>query len=233
MSRARSRGAPAAGALALLALASCAPDAANVQGDAVRDLYRIFLYAAAAVFAIVVGLIGWSIVRYRDRPGRGLPHQHHGNVKLEVAWFALPQAVVVGLFLLSVGTLSDVSTRPSRADLSIAVEGYQWGWRFDYGDGRVVSSAPGRPAELVVPVRRTVTFRLTSADVIHSFYVPRFLVKRDTVPGKVNELHVTVQEPGTYRGVCAEFCGLLHARMDFTVRALEPEEFERWLGRSG
>jgi cytochrome c oxidase subunit II len=211
-------------------LPACAPDAVDVQGGAVGELYTTFLLVAAGVFAIVVGLLAWSVIRYRDRPGREEPRQHHGNVKLEAVWFVIPQALVVGLFLLSLSTLDEVDRAPAAAELGVRVQGFQWGWRFSYdGTGVEVTGTPERPPVLVLPVGRDVTFELISNDVIHSFYVPRFLVKRDTIPGKVNELRVTVEEPGTYRGACAEFCGLLHARMDFTVRAVEPDRFETWL----
>lgn len=195
-----------------------------------RDLYDIFLVVAGVVFAIVVGLITWTLIRYRERPGDDLPKQFHSNIRLELLWFAIPQIVVIALFVLSVTALRDVDEPSASPGVTVRVQGFRWGWRFTY-EGRQVSvvSEPRTPAELVLPVGTLVELQLTSEDVVHSFYVPRLLVKRDTVPGKLNKLYVTLREAGAYRGVCAEFCGLLHEDMNFTLRAVDDEEFESWL----
>jgi cytochrome c oxidase subunit II len=211
-------------------MCACAPRAVDEQGGEVGDLYDFFLVVATGVFVIVVGLISWSIVRYRERPGDDLPKQFHSNIGLELLWFAIPQVIVVGLFVVSLSTLNTVEEVPADPSVTVRVEGFQWGWRFDYDDADVaVTSRARAPAELVLPVGEEIVFEITSADVVHSFYVPRFLVKRDTLPGRVNELSVTLTEQGAFRGACAEFCGLLHAYMDFTVRAVPSEEFDDWL----
>lgn len=200
-----------------------------MQGASIDSLYRFFFVAAAVVFVIVSGLIAYSIVRFRRRPGDdGLPRQTAHDVRLEVAWFALPTALVMVLFALTFKTLDRVTERHAGA-LTIRTEAFQWGWRFDYGDGAVVVGLPEDPAEVVVPVGRPVAFELVSTDVVHAFYVPRFLNKIDVIPGRENRLDVTITRPGNYEGYCAEFCGLLHDRMTFTVRAVSPEEFEAWL----
>lgn len=210
-------------------LAACAPQPTATQGGAIDSLYRFFFVAAAAVFVIVSGLIAYSIVRFRKRPGDdGLPRQTAHDVRLEVTWFALPTVLVLVLFALTFKTLGTVTERPAGA-LTIRTEAFQWGWRFDYGGGAVIVGLPSDPAEVVVPVGRPVAFELVSSDVVHAFYVPRFLNKIDVIPGRTNRLDVTVTRPGEYEGYCAEFCGLLHDRMTFTVRALPPEEFDDWL----
>lgn len=219
-----------AGTGLLLNMSGCAPQAFDAQGGATRDLYGFFFVVATGVFVIVVGLISWSIIRYRERPGDAMPEQFHSNIRLELLWFAIPQALVIALFVFSLTTLNEIEDAPPDPEVTVRVQGFQWGWRFEYEDeGVAITSEAQAPAQLVLPVGQEIVFELVSRDVIHSFYIPRLWVKRDTIPGKVNNLYVTLTEEGTFRGACAEFCGLLHARMDFTVRAVPGDEFETWL----
>lgn len=218
------------GALAAsMLLASCAPEAATEQGREIHWLYNFFLYVAAVVFVVVAGLIGWSIVRFRERPqDEGLPVQTHTNLALEVTWFAIPTVLVIVLFILSVTTDRRLG-HEEEPDLTVEVESFQWGWTFDYGNGALVESLPQSQAEILLPIDTPIRFELRTADVVHSFYVPRFLNKRDMVPGRINEIDVTLDRAGTYRGVCAEFCGLYHDKMNFTVRAVPAPVFEDWI----
>ena len=217
-------------AVALVSLASCAPQAATQEGRAAGGLYDIFFWVAAGVFTITAGLIAWSIVRYRERPGdNDLPKQFHQNLKLEIVWFAIPQVIVIALFVLTAFTLSEVNEQEAEPDATVHVTAFQWGWRFEFeGSDKVVEGTPEDRAEVMLPVG-DVAFILESADVVHNFYVPRFLMKRDVVPGRETRFDVHIESPGTYGGVCAEFCGLLHDQMTFTLEAVAPEEFEAWL----
>lgn len=220
----------AVGATALLVTA-CAPAPVTSQGSEVKLLYDLFLIVAAGVFVLVAGLIGWSIVRYRAPPDAALPAQTEANVRLELVWWALPTMLVIGLFILTAGVLNSVDARTADGEsLVVRVTGFQWQWRFEYEEeGAVVTGLPDEPPEVVVPVDRPITFLLESPDVLHSFYVPRFLLKRDAVPGRENRIDLTIEEPGSYTGLCAEFCGLLHADMYFTIRAVGSDEFEAWI----
>lgn len=211
--------------------AACAPDPVGEQGAAVKDLYDVFFYVAAVVFVVVAGLIGWSILRFRKKPGdEELPRQTKHNLGLEITWFAIPTVIVIGLFVLSAGALQDVNDEHPDPAVTVEVDSFQWGWRFTYADEAVVlEGLPEDPAEIVLPVGEPLRFDLRSSDVVHSFYVPRFLVKRDAVPGETNRIDYTIREEGTYDGECAEFCGVLHDRMLFTVKAVSVEEFEAWL----
>lgn len=192
-------------------------------------MYSLFSVVAAVIFVVVSGLIAWSIVRYRARPGDdGLPEQIHTNVKLEILWFAIPTLIVIGLFISSTGVLNDINEEAEEPAVEIDVTGFQWGWRFEYADIGTVNSLPDEPAEILLPVGEPITFNLTSEDVIHSFYIPRFLTKKDVNPGTDNRIDVTIDKPGTYGGVCAEFCGLLHSKMNFTVKAVSRSEFDAW-----
>lgn len=218
-------------ALALVGAPACAPEPVGSRGQAISGLYETFFVIAAVVFVVVAGLIGWSIVRYRARPGDdSLPRQTAHNLPLEIAWFAIPQIVVVVLFVLSAGALQEVNEASADPAVTINVEGFQWGWRFTYeGEAVAVEGIPQDPADIVVPTGVPLRFELHSEDVDHSFYVPRWLIKRDLIPGRVNRIHYTIEEEGTYRGACAEFCGLLHHRMLFTIRAVSPQAYEQWL----
>ncbi|MDQ3951415.1 MAG: cytochrome c oxidase subunit II [Actinomycetota bacterium] len=218
-------------AAAVAGTAACAPEPAGEQGAAVKDLYDVFFYVAAGVFVVVAGLIGWSIVRFRKKPGDDAePPQFGHNLALEITWFALPTVIVVVLFVLSAGALQDVNDEEAAPVVTVRVEAFQWGWRFAYeGEAVAIEGLPEDPARIVLPVDEPVRFDLRSRDVVHSFYVPRFLIKRDTIPGETNRIDYVIREEGTYDGKCAEFCGVLHDRMPFTIEAVPVEEFERWL----
>jgi cytochrome c oxidase subunit II len=211
-------------------LAACTESPATVEGGRVQGLYNLFLVAAAVVFVIVAGLIGWNIVRYRSRGDTTLPAQTHTNIALELVWWALPTILVIGLFAVSASVLNTNDSRNAVSPLHVKVEGFQWAWRFTYLDsGVVLTGLPDAPPQLVLPVGRAIDFEIVADDVIHSFFVPSFLVKRDAIPGIDNHLQLTIDEAGTYTGQCAEFCGLLHDRMLFSVRAVPEAEFQAWL----
>ncbi|MGH2791965.1 MAG: cytochrome c oxidase subunit II [Actinomycetota bacterium] len=214
-----------------LATAGCAPQAGNEQGDAVKGLYDVFSVTAAVIFVIVAGLIAWSIIRYRAKPGDNeLPDQFHSNVKLEVLWFAIPTVIVIGLFIISAVVLNDINEEAQEPAAVVNVQAFQWGWRFDFEDaGVTITSRPGDAAAISLPVGEPITFVISSNDVVHSFYIHEFLLKRDAIPGKENRLAITINEEGTYGGQCAEFCGLLHSEMPFTIDAVSLDEYRAWL----
>ena len=208
---------------------ACTPDPVTERGGRVEGLYQLFSVIAVVVFAVVVGLIGWAILRYRSKDDE-LPDQFRGNVKLELVWFAIPQVIVIVLFAVSMMTQSEVADEFEDPDVTIESVAFRWGWRFTYADEDVaIVGTAEDPPEIVVPVDQDLAFELKARDVIHNFYVPRFLIKRDMIPGRTNRLDFSVDEPGTYDGLCAEFCGLLHYDMTFTIRAVPADEFEPWL----
>lgn len=221
--------------IALLSGCLLPPEPRSEAGRDVFNLYVAILFLAAIVFVGVEGFIIYAIVRYRRRAGDdALPPQHHGNNLIELLWTAIPTVIVLILFTLSVITLGTVNARADEPGVVIDVEGFQWQWRFHYEDG--VTVGPGtvdQPPELWVPVGEPVRLTLNSLDVIHSFYVPQFLIKRDVIPvgaqGTANELEFTVTDPGVYSGQCAEFCGAQHADMTFVVNAVPRPEYDEWL----
>lgn len=238
MSRVRGRSWPRLailGGLAMAAVAGCLPTAVTSQGRAVNDLWIQFLVPAVVVAAIVWGLTTFAILRYRRRNTTSdeLPPQTSGDLRLEVAWTVVPIATVLVLFWLTLGAVARIDDR-SAGGIDVAVSAFRWQWQIDYpANGVSVVGLPEAPAEMVVPVGEPVHVTLTSPDVIHSFYVPAFLFKRDAIPGRPTEFEFTVEQPGAYRGQCAEFCGIYHARMKLTVRAVSRAEFEAWLAARG
>jgi cytochrome c oxidase subunit 2 len=198
-----------------------APEPVTRQGDDVLHLWRILLSAGVALGVFVTALILWSVVRYRrprDAEAGDLPKQTRANVPLEVLYTVIPLVIVAVLFGVTLRTQHRVTRLSPTPELGVEVTGFQWGWRFRYPAQQVtvVGDVNNRPT-LVLPVGATVRLRLIATDVIHSFYVPAFLVKRDMIPGVDNSIEVRPTHPGRFPGVCAEFCGLEHWRMMFDV----------------
>ena len=219
------------------------PEAATAQGREVRGLYDIVFAFAVAIFIVVEALIVWSVLRYRRKPSDvELPVQTHGNNLVEVIWTVVPTAIVLFLFVVSWNTLNNVDAVSDEPDIRIHAIAGQFAWQFEYLDesgSQVVATqlVPSYDAEsglggMAVPVGRSVQVTLDSPDVIHAFYVPRFLFKRDVVPGQTNRFEFTVDadEAGqVFRGQCAELCGTGHRQMLFNVIALTPVDYETWL----
>ena len=204
------------------------------RSTSVQSLYDIVFYIAVAIFFIVEGLIVWSAFRYRRKPGdTELPPQTHGNNLVEVIWTIIPTAIVVFLFVLSWQSLNTVDAKvPS--DVHVRAVAARFQWSFDYldanGETLFTQALPvGDTGGMVLPVGEPVLVDLRATDVIHAFYVPKFLFKRDVVPGKTNTFNFTVEEPGTYRGQCAELCGAFHGSMLFDVHAISKADYDTWL----
>jgi cytochrome c oxidase subunit II len=203
------------------------PEPATDQGAYVAALWTGAMWTAIVVGGITLGLILWAAIRYRARDD-SLPVQREYHVPLEIAYTAIPVVIVAVLFGFTVRAQHRVLAH-HRPDVVVEVTGFQWGWGFRFdGSGKEVTSGID-PPEIVLPVGRPVRFRVTATDVIHSFYLPRFLFKYDAIPGRTNEFDVTIDVPGRYEGRCAEFCGVAHGQMDFVVRAVTPAEFDAWL----
>jgi cytochrome c oxidase subunit II len=224
------------GILGPLLVAGCgsrygAPQSASEQGDDILGLWRWLFWAAAVVGALVMGLILWVVFRYRHRgPVDELPRQTHANIPLEIFYTAVPLVIVVILFSVTVATQDRVTKLSDRPDVRVEVTGFQWQWRFRYvGEDITIVGDLDHPPTLVLPVDRTVRLELRSPDVIHSFFVPAFLEKRDVIPGVDNEIDVRPNRVGRFVGHCAEFCGLAHDRMGFDVETMTPAAFATWL----
>lgn len=224
--------------LALLAfLAACSvapPDTA--QGMEMFDVWKVFVYAGIAVYAIVGALILWPALAYRRRdPGvRQARSTVHKNNKLEITWTVIPVLIVVGLFVKTYIVEAKVEAVQLNPSQIVNVTGFRWSWRFAYPRyGVVVNGTPQAGPTLVLPVNETTRINLTSTDVVHSFWVPAFIFKRDANPGTFNVFDLKPTHVGTYPGSCAEFCGTFHAIMDFNVRVVSQAEFAQWIRQQG
>ena len=206
-------------------------DAATVQAAEMRGVWVVFCLAAIGVYAIVGGLILWSAVAYRRRGADVVQAASFANnAPLEIAWTVLPILIVAGLFLVSVPAETHVESLARSPGEVVHVVGFRWSWRFLYpGEHVAVNGSSTAPPELVLPSGTTTRVQLTSSDVIHAFWVPAFLFKRDAVPGMATLFDLTPRKPGVYPGRCAEYCGTFHAHMSFTVRVVPPAEFARWI----
>lgn len=205
------------------------PESVTVQGDQTTQLWRLFTTTAAVIGVLVWGLILWSIVRYRRRSDV-LPKQTLFHIPIEVAYTTIPLIIVAFLFIASMRVTNQVNARSDDPDLTVDVTGFQWQWRFHYPDeGVEIVGRTDQAAELVVPQGATVRINLTSTDVIHAFWLPEFMVKKDAIPGRINEFDMTVTRAGVFdSGRCVEYCGLNHDEMTFTVRAVPQAEFDAW-----
>ncbi len=226
--------------LGTILLAGCdamrPPVAVTEQGQSIRDLYDFVFAIAVGVFVLVEGLIIIAVIRYRRRPtDTELPKQVHGNNALEVLWTLIPTVLVAVMFVFSFITLNKVDAVQGTTDVRIRAVAAQFQWSFQYlsADGTTVLYEQLAP-EMDVPAGKVVHLSLRSNDVIHAFYVPQFLFKRDVVPGRENTFEFTVDPADagqTFRGQCAELCGTYHGAMLFTVKALSPADYDAWLAQ--
>ncbi|MCU1675469.1 MAG: Cytochrome c oxidase subunit [Frankiales bacterium] len=197
-----------------------------------EDVYK--LWSGSWIAALIIGgmvwaLILWSCWRYRRRTDE-LPRQVRMNLPIEILYTVLPVVVIATLFYYTALIENNEDRISVKPDVVIGVVGYQWNWQFNYvNENLSVSGRPGVLPELVVPTGKTVRFVLNSTDVQHSFWVPAFLFKRDVVPGRNNQFEIEITKEGTYRGRCAEFCGVDHDRMLFTVRAVTPTDYAKYI----
>ena len=223
----------AVGAFVVLA-AGCVPEAATTEGREIQQLYIAVHILAALVGVFVAALITISIIRFRRRrDDDSLPEQHRRNTGLEIAWTAIPAGIVAVLFAATLIVLTSVDSTSATPGVRMDVTAFRWGWTFEYTDEDVAVTGLGGPGEdgptVVVPVGEPIQMTVRSNDVIHSLAIPQFLFKRDVNPSWINTFEFTVERPGDYGGQCAEFCGIYHSVMPFTLRAVEAAEYRTWL----
>jgi cytochrome c oxidase subunit II len=209
----------------------------SLQAHKMYDLWIASVIAALVVGIFVWGLIFWCVIRYRKR-GDELPVQTRFNMPMEVLYTVTPILVVAVLFYYTAIVQTDVDKLSKNPDQIVQVTAFKWQWEFDYRDGMgtgakttvaTVGSADVIPL-LVLPVGQKIRFEETSKDVIHSFWVPELLFKRDVFPGSIrNVFEVTLDKTGRYVGRCAELCGTYHAFMQFELVAVTPEQFNSYM----
>ncbi|HEX6589159.1 MAG TPA: cytochrome c oxidase subunit II [Longimicrobiales bacterium] len=203
---------------------------AGIQAERINDLWWLFFSVLAAIWVAVMVVLVWSLVRGRGRAAPDTDERTGRRQRVVVGTAIVASALVlVGLATADFATGRAIaSLAASHPDpIVVRVTGYQWWWDVQYVDS--VSSRSFTTAnEIVVPVGRPVRVNIEAADVIHSFWVPNLHGKRDLIPGYSNNIWIRADEPGIYRGQCAEYCGDQHARMALFVRALEADSFDAW-----
>lgn len=213
----------------------------------VQVLHHMSLTVCVVVGVIVFGVMFYSIIMHR-RSKRAIPAKFHENTLVEVAWTVIPALIIAGMAIPATIVLVEIEDN-SDADLSILVTGSQWKWHYRYLEADVdfysnaaIPSAQVNNLEpkdehyplmvdnpLVLPTNKKVRFLMTSGDVIHSWWVPDLAVKQDAIPGFINEAWARPEEPGIYRGQCAELCGMNHAYMPTVVEVISEDDFDAWL----
>lgn len=212
----------------------------DTKGEVAEKQKDIFLWAMWPALVIMIGVLLATVVillRFRRRSEDEIPKQTHGNTKLEIAWTIAPALLLLGLGVPMVGILWDIGSDPDPDAFQLDVTGQQFQWTFSYpdilnADGQPVTLNSGFRGEfdaLTIPAGREIALHLTSIDVIHSFWIPKLAGKLDAIPGRINTMWIRVDEPGSFSGQCAEFCGLNHADMLFRVTALSEEDFQAWV----
>lgn len=219
------------------------------NADQIDSLYKIILYVAIVIFVIVEGTLLWALIKYRARRGGPEAAQIHGNTPLELGWTVGAAVILVVLSVVTFLYLGDIRNPPASGPaglasgtevasidqpdppageskpLEIKVNGQQFVWRYEYPNGAF------NYYELVAPVNTTVVMKVTTSDVIHSWWIPKMFGKVDAVPGYVNETWFKAPRTGTYIGQCAELCGSGHADMRARVRVVEPEQYTAFVER--
>jgi len=199
------------------------PAQASTMAGQVDALY-FALVAISGFFAVAISIaVIVFAIRYRRRHADEVGANIHGSTLLEIVWSVVPLGIVLVIFVWSAAVYMALSRPPADA-MDVYVVGKQWMWKIQHPDGRREIN------ELHVPVGRPIRLTMGSEDVIHSFYVPAFRVKADVVPGRLTTLWFEATKPGRYHLFCAEYCGTQHSGMIGWVEAMEPDDFQAWLG---
>tara|TARA_R110001583_G_scaffold171120_1_gene324588 strand:+ start:26210 stop:27247 length:1038 start_codon:yes stop_codon:yes gene_type:complete len=218
--------------------------------DTSHDVYGLHMtvfYICVAIAIVVFGVMLWSIFYHRKSKGAQAA-QFHGSVLVEIIWTIIPLVILVAMAIPATKTLIDMYD-PTESDIDIQITGYQWKWHYKYiGEDISFFSVLTTPQEeidnktkknpnyllevdnaLVLPINKKIRFLFTSNDVIHAWWVPDLAIKKDAIPGFINESWTRINKPGIYRGQCAELCGMHHGFMPVVVQAVTEPEYESWL----
>lgn len=220
-------------------------------GREIYDLHMLVFWICVAIGIVVFGMMIYSIIVHRKSKG-AVSSDFHESSTVEILWTIVPFIILIAVAIPATSTLIKIEDT-SNADMTIKVTGLQWKWKYEYENGvSFISSLDGEhnkarqidsgvdvtkienyllevDNELVIPVNTKVRFLVTSDDVIHSFWLPEFAMKKDAIPGYVNETWTMAEKTGTYRGQCAELCGKDHAFMPIVVKVVEKAEYDTWL----
>jgi cytochrome c oxidase subunit II len=207
---------------------------ASSQAHEIDTLLNVMIILSSFVFSIVLVMLGYCVWKYRAKPGDESDGEPiHGNTKLEITWTVIPTVIVLFGAIYSWIVLGDIESKAADSlPINVTAQQYEWTFNYPQPNGKVVSSKT-----LVVPDGRQLDLHLTALDVIHSFWVPEWRIKRDLVPSGSggndvdDSVVVTPDRVGTFNVVCTELCGFGHATMRALVRVVPPDQFHSWLGR--
>jgi cytochrome c oxidase subunit 2 len=251
-----------AGGLAMMLLAAAGPALADFElnmtpgatgiSREVYGLHMLILWIVVAIGVVVFGAIIYSVIKFRRSKG-AVAAQFHHSTTVEIIWTVIPMLILISMAIPATKVLVAMEDT-SDADLIVKINGFQWGWSYEYIDEGISfisvldeksnlarqRNAVISPEEvpnylldvdnpLVLPVGKKIRFLITASDVIHGWWVPAFGWKKDAIPGFINEAWTRIDEPGTYRGQCAELCGRGHAFMPVVVKALPEDEYQAWV----
>jgi cytochrome c oxidase subunit 2 len=210
------------------------PKPMTEQADRIYDTWLGSVAAALAVAFFVWGLIFYAVIRYRKNSDE-LPRQVRYNLPIEVLYTVVPFVIISVLFYYTAVNENFVNKTQKNPDLIVDIVGFQWNWQFQYPKEKVeVTGSLTEPATMVLPAGKRIRFVESSPDVIHSWFVPAFMFKRDVIPGRLNSFEITIKQAAvghTYVGRCTEFCGEKHSRMNFSVKVVTPAEFDAFLAK--
>jgi cytochrome c oxidase subunit 2 len=228
------------------------PEGVTQISHEVHHLHMFVFWICVVIGLVVFGAMFYSVFAHRKSKG-AVSAKFHESTLVEIIWTAIPFVILIGMAIPAAATLVKMDDTHN-ADINIKITGYQWKWQYEYlgedvsffstlaaasnkarqlNSGIDVNTVPNYLVDvdhpLVLPVGKKIRFLITSNDVIHAWWVPAFAVKKDAIPGYINEIWTRIDEPGTYRGVCAELCGRDHGFMPIVVNALPEAEFKAWL----
>jgi len=222
------------------------PGVTNTSNE-IFSLHMTILWICVAIGVVVFGVMFWSIIAHRKSNGHK-PANFHENTVVEILWTIIPLGILVAMAIPATATLIDMYDT-TEADIDIKITGYQWRWQYEYIDEEFgFFSSLSTPRDQIenrqakgenyllevnnpmkIPVGKKVRFLITANDVIHSWWVPALGIKKDAIPGFINEVWTRVEEPGVYRGQCTELCGKDHGFMPVVVEAVPEEEYNAWV----
>jgi cytochrome c oxidase subunit 2 len=212
------------------------PRGITEQSEHMLDLWIASVIAALVVGVGVWGLIFWCVVRYRKR-GDELPAQTRYNLPIEIIYTVVPFLIIAVLFYYTAIVQTVVTKESKNPDVTVEVVAFKWNWQFVYPEERDTQNRPvstlgtsDQIPVLVVPKGKNVHFTEISNDVIHSFWVPEILFKRDVFPGGIpNSFQITPTKEGAFVGRCAELCGTYHSNMNFEMRVVSAQQYEQYI----
>ncbi|MFB6305262.1 MAG: cytochrome c oxidase subunit II [Haloferacaceae archaeon] len=237
MRRTRPGIAAAVGLVALALFAEPVAAQSSVTAGLINDLNAKLLYVAIPITLVVELILLYTVVRFKDND-EAVPTRE--NRRLEITWTIATAFVLLFVGVASYGVLANENVTlqesdqvaPENDDVVVTAEAYQWGWNMRYPEaGNFTAPMGDNGPQIVIPKGQDVYFRVTSTDVLHAFHVPELGLKQDAIPGQTNTIKTVALETGTYQGYCAEYCGVGHSRMYFTIKVVSQQQYDQFVAQ--